>query len=70
MHNNVERPSKRALTIEAFCERYSVGRTFTYDEIAKGKLKSISLGRKRVIDSNDAETWFASYRNAPEPMAA
>jgi hypothetical protein len=60
--------------VRKFCDvvglQLADGRTFTYDEIAKGKLKSISLGRKRVIDSNDAETWFASYRNAPEPMAA
>jgi excisionase family DNA binding protein len=62
--------TKRALTIEAFCERYSVGRTFTYGEIAKGRLKSVSLGRKRLIHVDDAENWFASFRNAPEAIAA
>ena len=66
----IERHTKRALTIEAFCERYSVGRTFTYEEIAKGRLKSVSLGRKRLIDVDDGEEWFASYRNSPEAIAA
>ncbi len=69
MIQEVDRATKRALTIEAFCERYSVGRTFTYDEIAKGRLKSVSLGRKRLIDVHDAEMWFASFRNVPEAIA-
>ena len=67
---DIERSSKRALTIEAFCERYSVGRTFTYSEIGSGALKSVSLGRKRLIHVDDAEIWFASFRHPPQPVTS
>lgn len=66
----INRQTKHALTIDAFCERYSVGRTFTYEEIAKGRLKSVSLGRKRLVHVDDAEAWFSGFRPASTAVAA
>lgn len=53
---------KRVLTIPEFCERYGLGRTMAYEQIAKGKLKSFLCGRKRLIAVDDAERWLLSLK--------
>lgn len=49
---------KAALTIPEFCQRYSVGRSFTYDEIKAGKLKIRKAGKKTLILTSDADNWL------------
>lgn len=52
--------SKVALSISEFCEVYGVGRSFTYEAIADGKLKTRKAGRKTLILKTDADAWLAS----------
>jgi hypothetical protein len=51
---------KRFLSIRAFCDAYSVGRTRTYDLIAQGKIEAVKDGLKTFIPVESAEAWAAS----------
>lgn len=46
-----------AFDIPEFCRRYRVGRSFTYTEIASGRLTARKAGRRTLILSADAEAW-------------
>jgi excisionase family DNA binding protein len=50
--------SKRAFSIKEFCERYSLGRTRAYEEIAAGRLFAVKAGRKTLIPEKSAEAWL------------
>jgi hypothetical protein len=50
---------KRAFSIAAFCERYDIGRTSAYEEIAAGRLQVVKAG-KRTLAPADAESWLRS----------
>ena len=58
---------KRAASMDEFCYRYNVGRTFVYSEIAANRLQSIKIGRKRLIPSESGEEWFSRFYPAPKP---
>lgn len=49
-----------ALTISSFCRTYNIGRTFVYDEIAKGRLEARKAGSRTIILKSEAERWVAS----------
>lgn len=51
---------KRALHVDEFCERYGIGRTKAFSEMAEGRLRSVAVGRRRLIPVEAAEAWFAS----------
>ena len=48
------------LTVDAFRQRYGIGTTLTYQLIAEGKLKAVSLGRRRLIQASSAREYFAA----------
>jgi excisionase family DNA binding protein len=49
---------QRALSIDDFCKRYSVGRTAVYDEIKKGRLRALKVRKRTIIAQDDAEAWL------------
>jgi excisionase family DNA binding protein len=49
---------KRAFSITEFCQRYSIGRTRAYEEIAAGRLRAVKAGRRTLIAEESAEAWF------------
>lgn len=49
---------KNALSINDFCERYDVGRTYTYQELASGRLRALKAGRRTIIPVSEAERWL------------
>lgn len=49
--------SKKAYSVNEFCEIYSIGRTLTYEEISAGRLPVRKLGRRTLILVEDAEKW-------------
>ncbi len=51
---------KRAFPLKEFCERYAVGRTTAYQEIASGRLRALKVGRRTVIADRDAEAWLSA----------
>ena len=46
---------RRALRIQEFCEQYGVSRSLVYKLIASGTLKTICIGRRRLIPVDAAE---------------
>jgi excisionase family DNA binding protein len=48
---------KRALTIEEFAERWSIGRNSVYNAIARGELGSVKIGKRRVITLEQEEAF-------------
>ena len=50
---------QRAMSVQAFCERYDIGRTKAYEEINAGRLKARKAGRRTIITSDDAEEWLS-----------
>ena len=63
---------KNALSINDFCECYDVGRTYTYQELAAGRLHAHKAGRRTIISVAEAERWLRSlpaYSASLEPVA-
>lgn len=49
--------ARRAFTIEQFGRRWNLGRNLVYDEIARGYLGTIKVGRKRLITAEQEEAF-------------
>jgi excisionase family DNA binding protein len=64
------RASPRALSIQQFCGRYSIGRTKAYEEIAAGRLRAVKVGRRTLIPEDSAEAWLAALTGMPAAGAA
>ena len=47
-------------TVDQFCEVYTVGRTFTYDEINAGRLIARKAGKRTLILRTDSKSWADS----------
>jgi hypothetical protein len=47
-------------SVADFCTAYGVGRTYVYEQIGSGALKSKLAGRRRLILTSDAEQWWKS----------
>ena len=47
-----------AMEVNAFCERYTVGRSKAYGLIADGSLVAKKMGRKTLIDAKSAKRWY------------
>ena len=67
MAEALEKYRKRALSVDEFCYQHNVGKTLTYREMANGRLRSIKIGRKRLIPSDAAEAWFSSFNSPRNP---
>lgn len=48
-----------ALTVDAFCRQYGVGRTAFYEEVKAGRLKPVKLGRRTLIPTKEADRWLS-----------
>jgi len=49
--------SREAYAVSEFCERYGICRQTFYDEVRRGRLRALKLGKKTVILKGDAENW-------------
>ncbi len=47
------------ITVKAFCEAFGVGRTKTYDLIARKELETVRIGARRLIIYSSAEALIA-----------
>lgn len=70
MTDILEKHRKRALTVDGFCDLYEMGRTKAYSEMAEGRLKSVTIGRKRLIPDEYAEEWFEAIKAQSRKTAA
>jgi excisionase family DNA binding protein len=49
---------QRAMSIDAFCCRYGIGRTSVYEEIKQGRLRAVKVGKRTLVPEDDAEAWL------------
>jgi excisionase family DNA binding protein len=47
--------SRCAVRVNEFCELYGVSRSFAYELMDRGKLRTIKLGKRRLIPVEAAE---------------
>lgn len=52
-----ENGRKAALTVNEFCNRYSIGRNLFYDEVKAGRLRTRKAGRRTLVLATDAAAW-------------
>jgi excisionase family DNA binding protein len=53
---------ERMVSVAVFCDRYGIGKTMAYAEMASGRLRFCKVGRSRRIRLDDAEAWSISTR--------
>ena len=53
-----------AYTIDEFRKATGLGRSTIFEEIRAGRLKSVSVGRRRLIPRRAAEEYFAAKLDA------
>ena len=58
--DRIPSPPIGALSINAFCRVYSIGRTAAYAAIQSGRLQAQKSGRRTIIPVASAEAWLAS----------
>lgn len=63
-------PPQGAMSVEAFCQWASIGRTAAYREISEGRLHVRKLGRRTLIPLAEAERWLGSLPGPSDPDAA
>lgn len=58
MHQDDKR-KKSLMKITTFLNEYEITRAKMYQEIKRGRLKIMKVGRSTLIDIDDAEAWRA-----------
>jgi excisionase family DNA binding protein len=62
-------PIPELLTINEFTQWARIGRTRTYEEIGRGALRALKIGRRTLITRDDALAWLAGQPTF-EPRSA
>jgi len=47
-----------AFSIDGFCRACSLGRSFVYEAVRDGKLRTVKHGKRRIILRSDAEAFL------------
>jgi hypothetical protein len=55
---------REAFAVREFCAHYGICRQTFYDEIRRGRLRALKLGKKTIVLRADAEAW----RNSLPPL--
>jgi len=50
------------MSVDEFCRWARIGRTSTYNEIAKGRLRALKVGRRTVIPADAARQWLEALK--------
>lgn len=53
-------PPKAALSVNDFCRKFSMGRSKFYQLVAEGRVKTLKLGRKRLVPESEISALLAS----------
>ena len=46
------------MSVQAFCAWAGIGRTKVYEEIETGRLQTVTLGRRRLVPTAEAQRWL------------
>lgn len=61
MDDHTTTPTKLAYGITEACKSVGLGRSFLYQEIAAGRLRTFKVGTRTLIRSSDLEDWLEGY---------
>ena len=53
-------------SVRTFCEAHAIGRTLFYDEVKRGELTIIKIGRRTVVAVAAAKAWQKRKAGAPK----
>ena len=60
---------KLAYSICTLSDACELGRTFIYEEIKAGRLRTLKAGRRTLIEAAEARRWLSSLRRITTPEA-
>ena len=60
----------RALTVAQFKARYATGHSKFYELVADGEITLRKLGKRSLIDADEAEAWWQSLPKSKPKQAA
>ena len=63
-NTDVRSPVKEAYSVNEFCAAFGVGKTFAYQEINSGRLKTAKVRKRRIIPVPAAREWLAEQVEA------
>ncbi len=46
------------LSVQAFCTWAGIGRTKVYEEMEEGRLRTVTVGRRRLVPASEAQRWL------------
>lgn len=49
--------NREAFAVREFCARYGICRDTFYEEVRRGRLRALKLGKKTIVLKVDAESW-------------
>jgi len=58
------------ISIPEACARIGIGRSFLYERLAEGSIRSVKAGRRRLVDAASLEAWAASLPESQLKQAA
>lgn len=53
------------ISIPEACARTGVGRSFLYERLSDGSIKSVKAGRRRLVDAASLQAWTESLPTVP-----
>jgi len=58
------------ISIPEALARTGIGRSFLYERLAEGSIRSVKAGRRRLVDAGSLEAWAASLPESQLKQAA
>ena len=58
-------PQSLLISISQTCERAGIGRSFLYERLADGSIRSVKAGRRRLVDVASLNQWAANLPESP-----
>jgi excisionase family DNA binding protein len=55
-----EQIDRQAFSVREWCARRGLSRQTLYDEVKRGRLRAVKLGKRTLILKSDDEAWAAS----------
>ncbi len=61
MYNDNNRED-RLLTVPEVCQRLNIGRTMLYELVNRRQIKTVKIGKKRLVSTLDIDAFIESQR--------
>ncbi len=55
--NNEPRSDRLNWRVNDFCRAAGIGRTLFYDEVKRGEIKLIKVGKRTLVPDSEAKAW-------------